>query len=234
MREDEHNAFRKWGDFLNHLEMGNTPTLNRFAARYKLSRKFRGIDANLAASTLRGYSNIFHVFLAHSAFDALVKGAIELKERKEKAMFVDIGIDKNNYPMFDDDLADEIRKIKGLAEVLIEYADNEKRIVRLKEFFRVPYSEKEYSNQKVIKARNEISEERNLLVVASAIRNVVAHGQLSATGANAVTMKNAATFEKLAKFVELKTFELFQNYVDALLNKYASAKQLNSDPSALG
>ena len=223
MREEEHDAFRKWGEFLNKLEIGNTPTLNRFAARYKLSRKFRGIDANLAASTLRGYSNIFHVFLAHSAFDALVKGATELRERNAKALFVDVGFDKNNYPMFDDKLADEVRNIKGLAEVLIEYADNEKRIVRLKEFFDVPYTKEECSNEKIAKARNEISEERNLLVVASAIRNVVAHGQLSATGANAVTMKNAATFEKLSKFVELKTFELFQRFVDELWEKYVSA-----------
>lgn len=222
MSEDEHDAFRKWGDFLNHLSMGNTPTLNRFAARYKLSRKFRGIDANLAVGTLRGYSNIFHVFLAHSAFDALVKGANDLRDRAVDPMSVEIYFDKHNYPMFDDDLASEIRKIKGLADVLIEYADNNTRVIRLKEFFQVPYTDAETSNSKLMEAKKSISGERNLLVVASAIRNVVAHGQLSATGANAVTKKNAATFEKLSKFVEQKTFELFQNYVDALWKKYVS------------
>lgn len=110
MVQDEKSPFARWTEFLQKTESSNTPTLNRFAARYQLSTKFKGIDANLSAKTLDGYSRIFHVFLAHSAFDALVKGIKELFERKVNPMSVDLTVDKHNYPMIDDQLAHSIRK----------------------------------------------------------------------------------------------------------------------------
>ena len=224
MKTEEHDAFRKWSKFLKATQTKNTPTINRFQARYQFSRKYKGIDADLKEETLNGYSKIFHVFLAHSAFDALIKGTDELAKRDESPLVVDLKMDKNNHLMINDEIAYELRKVKGMGEILTAYADNETRIARLKAFYNIEYTNTEMQNLKLMKARETVKNSNNLLVVASAIRNLVAHGQLSATGANAVTNKNARAIENLAKFVEFKTIELFSQYVDALLEKYVSAK----------
>ncbi len=224
MNKEEHDVFRKWSKFLKESKIENTPTINRFQARYQFSRKYKGINADLKEDTLNGYSKIFHVFLAHSAFDALVKGADELAKREKSPIVVDLKMDKNNHLMIDDEIANELRKVIGMGEILTAYADNEIRIARLKAFYNIEYTEDELQNVKLMKARDTVENSNNLLVVASAIRNLVAHGQLSATGANAVTKKNAKAIENLAKFVEFKTIELFGKYVDLLLEKYVSAK----------
>ena len=224
MKDVEHDAFKKWTNFLKTTKTKNTPTINRFQARYLFSRKYKGIYADLKDATLNGYSKIFHVFLAHSAFDALVKGANELATREDSPMFVDVKMDKNNHLMIDDDIANELRKIKGMGEILTNYADNESRIAKLKAFFNIDYTESDLENTKLMKAIATVKDSNNLLVVASAVRNLVAHGQLSATGANAVTKKNARAIENLAKFVEFKTIELFVQYVDALHVKYVLTK----------
>lgn len=224
MKTEEHDAFRKWSKFLKATQTKNTPTINRFQARYQFSRKYKGIDADLKEETLNGYSKIFHVFLAHSAFDALIKGTDELAKRDESPLVVDLKMDKNNHLMINDEIANELRKVKGMGEILTAYADNETRIARLKAFYNIEYTNTEMQNLKLMKARETVKNSNNLLVVASAIRNLVAHGQLSATGANAVPKKNARAIENLAKFVEFKTIELFGQYVDALFKKYVSAK----------
>ena len=224
MNKDEHDTFRKWSKFLKATETNNTPTINRFIARYQFSRKYRGIDADLKEETLNGYSKIFHVFLAHSAFDALIKGVDELAKREEFQIVVDIKMNKNNHLMIDDEIAIELRKVKGMGQILTAYADNHIRIARLKAFYNIDYTESELQNVDLMKARDSVKNSNNLLVVASAIRNLVAHGQLSATGANVIKKKNAKAIENLAKFVEFKTIELFKLYVDALLAKYVSAK----------
>lgn len=220
MHKYEHDAFKNWGRFLREKEISNTPTLNRFVARYKLSRKYIGIDANIGEKTLRGYSKIFHVFLAHSAFDSLNHGVAELASREDSPMSVDIQFDLHNYPMIDDALAKDIRKIKNMDAILLEYADNEKRVVRLKTFFGHDFTDAELAMPKLVKAKNEITVPNNLLVVASAMRNVVAHGNLSATGASAINKKNCETIQRLATLVEDETFKLFGRYVDALWRKY--------------
>lgn len=220
MHKHEHDAFKNWGRFLREKKISNTPTLNRFVARYKLSRKYRGIDASIGEKTLRGYSKIFHVFLAHSAFDSLNHGVAELASREDSPMSVDIQIDLHNYPMIDDVLAKDIRKIKNMDVILLEYADNEKRIARLKAFFEHDFTEAELAMPKLVKAKNEITVPNNLLVVASAMRNVVAHGNLSATGASAISKKNSETIERLATHVEDETFKLFGKYVAELWRKY--------------
>lgn len=224
MNKDEHDTFRKWSKFLKASETNNTPTINRFIARYQFSRKYRGIDADLKEETLNGYSKIFHVFLAHSAFDALIKGVDELAKREEFPIVVDIKMNKNNHLMIDDEIAIELRKVKGMGQILTAYADNHIRIARLKAFYNIDYTESELQNVDLMKARDSVKNSNNLLVVASAIRNLVAHGQLSATGANVIKKKNAKAIENLAKFVEFKTIELFKLYVDALIAKYVSAK----------
>ena len=224
MKKEEHDAFRKWSKFLQETNTKKTPTINRFQARYQFSRKYKGIDADLKDKTLNGYSKIFHVFLAHSAFDALIKGADELAQRKESPIFVDVKMNRHNHLMIDDDIANDLRKVKGMGQILTEYADNDTRVARLKAFYDIDYTESELLNPRLMNARNSVKNSNNLLVVASAVRNLVAHGQLSATGANAVTKKNAKAIENLAAFVELKTFELFVQYVDALLAKYVLTK----------
>ena len=233
MTQDEKSPFVRWTAFLQKTKSSNTPTLNRFAARYHLSKKFKGIDANLKAKTLDGYSRIFHVFLAHSAFDALVKGIKELSEREVDPMSVDLTVDKHKYPMIDDQLADSIRKIKGLSDVLLEYADDDIRLVRLKAFFNLPLSQEELENPKIVSIHNKMSLPDNLLVVASAIRNVVAHGQLSAYGAKAVSVKNGRTLDQLAKLVEKCSLEIFSSYVDLLDIKYGHMRYESSSTADL-
>lgn len=224
MRVEEHDAFRKWSSFLKETNTSNTPTINRFQARYQFSRKYKCIDANLKDDTLNGYSKIFHVFLAHSAFDALIKGADELAMREDSPLIVDVKMDKHNHLMIDDEIANELRKVKGMGEILTDYADNDTRVAKLKAFYNIEYTQIELKNTRLLKARDSVRDSNNLLVVASAVRNLVAHGQLSATGANAVTKKNARAIENLAKFVEFKTIELFVQYVDALHVKYVLTK----------
>ena len=220
MTQDEKSPFARWTEFLQKTNSSNTPTLNRFAARYQLSKKFKGIDANLKAKTLDGYSRIFHVFLAYSAFETLLKGIEELSKREVDPISVEVDIDKHNYPMIDDQIAASIRKIKGLSDVLLEYADNDKRVVRLKAFFSLPLSQKELDSPNFLRLQKELTFPNNLLVVASSIRNVVSHGQLSANGANAVTVKNGRTLEQLANLVEKCSLEIFSSYVNLLDLKY--------------
>jgi len=220
MTQNEKSPFARWTEFLQKTNSSNTPTLNRFAARYQLSKKFKGIDANLKAKTLDGYSRIFHVFLAYSAFETLLKGIEELSKREVDPMSVELDIDKHNYPMIDDQIADSIRKIKGLSDVLLEYADNDIRVFRLKAFFSLPLNKKELAKPNFLRFKKELTLPNNLLVIASSIRNVVSHGQLSANGANAVTVRNGRTLEQLANLVEKCSLEIFNAYVDLLDIKY--------------
>jgi hypothetical protein len=220
MVQDEKSPFARWTEFLQKTESSNTPTLNRFAARYQLSTKFKGIDAKLKAKTLDGYSRIFHVFLAYSAFETLITGIEELSKREVHPMSVELAIDKHNYPMINDQLADSIKKIKGLSDVLLEYADKDIRVVRLKAFFSLPLSQKELDSPNFLRLQKELTLPNNLLVIASSIRNVVAHGQLSANGANAVTVRNGRSLELLAQFVEKSSLDIFSAYVNLLDIKY--------------
>jgi hypothetical protein len=223
MRKHEKEILEKWQIFVKASKTKRTTLMDRFLARYHFSRKFKGIEADVKFSILRGYSKTFHVFLAYAAFETLVMAIDQLAKRPGGPISVDFKISINSYEMFDDGIALALSNIKGLPKLLIEHAGNSQKLVQIKEFFDVQYTERELSSDKIAKLRLDLTESNNLLVIARAIHDMVSKGQLSPNGANAVSTKDGKALERLAKHVESHCQEIFAHYVAMIHDKYLSA-----------
>lgn len=198
-------VFKRWSDFLREQNISDTPTTNRFIARYKLATKFIGIDAvDISIRTLQGYSALMNVFLSYTAFETLIEGISENQSRKEDDLAVDIFVEKYAHPMDDDDLEKRIRANGKLLQMLINYADvphgRPLQMERLMSFY---------------------LGDGGLHAIARQIRHLVAHGHLSAHGADATTLKKITALNDLAALVRLETYKLFETYVSLLENKYS-------------
>ncbi len=146
-----YKQFRALTNLRFHSE--NKKLLMRFVYRYRLAKCFSGIIADGIGRTLNGYNAIFKVFLAYTAYEQLLKGAYGLR------VYGLLKISENR--IFDEKIAEKIRMNTQLIEYLIEYSTDSLLISQLNSF-------RKNSN-------NDIT------CVAYAIRNVFAHGQLTAT-----------------------------------------------------
>jgi hypothetical protein len=209
---------KRWSDFLRTREIENTPTTNRFIARLNLSRRFKGINADgFSEATLRGYSAMLSVFLAYSAFESLANSIKENEYLASTQLDVEFEISKHRHVFSNVKLENELRKNTELLEMLFEYADvdasrgNTQRIERLMLFYM---------------GRSDLN------LIASAIRNVVAHGQLTASGGKVMTKRNAEVLFGLARLIEKECEKQFAKYVGLLEKKYPKLKKTDLSVSA--
>ena len=199
-------VIKRWSRFIRTRKITNIPTTNRFTARLKLSKRFKGIDAEgFTPQTLRGYSAMMSVFLAFSAFEGLINSIEENEYLPSTKLTVEFTVNKHSHEFSDVKLENELRKNTNLLEMLFEYVEvdanrgNTKRIERLILFY---------------------MGKSDLNVIASSIRNVVAHGQLTVSGGKVMTKRNADVLFQLARVIEKETTTQFGKYVELLEKKY--------------
>ena len=146
-----YKQFKAITDLYKHSE--NKLLFGRFVYRYRLARSFDGIIADGIGRTLTGYNAILKVFLAYTAYEQLLKGASGLHVYQ-------LGSIKTNR-VVDLELASRLRMNKKLIDSLINYSTDSKLVGELVAF------------------RKEASDD--ITCVAYAIRNIFAHGDLTAT-----------------------------------------------------
>jgi hypothetical protein len=188
-------ASKKWGSF-HRTHTGTTKnkdfaTINRFIARYRLARSFQGLHLDdYSKKIINGYNGIFHVYLAFSAFECLLNGI--------KLTGVEMNWDKteHNHKFTDAMLANKIRLNTQLLRLLVENLDAKKLI------------------NKVIDFQNSLSSD--VAPVVKGIRNLVAHGELSATGAVAGSQKHTNALHELATLVLDDSDKIFTGFVSKI------------------
>jgi hypothetical protein len=199
-------VMKRWTRFIKTRNITNTPTTNRFTARLNLSIRFKGINADgFTSQTLRGYSAMMSVFLSFSAFEGLINSIEENEYLPSTKLCVDYKVNKHSHVFSNVKLENELRKNTELLEMLFEYVDVDakkgitKRIERLILFY---------------------MGKSDLNVIASSIRNVVAHGQLTVSGGKVMTKRNADVLFELARLIENETTRQFAKYLEILESKY--------------
>ncbi len=139
------------------------PDVNRFNARVRLAKSFRGIDVDgYASDAVRGYNALFQVFLTHSTLEGFIKisGLSEPTKKAVKGLdslsdlMVPYGSEKIVKSFFDRD------KKGALYRFLHERVNND-----LKERLR----------------RCKSGESANVAYLSASIRHIFAHGDLSAS-----------------------------------------------------
>jgi hypothetical protein len=146
------------------------PLLNRFAFRYRLAESFEGMIAPDIGRTLEGYNVITKVFLAYTAYEAVVKAARRL------GVYSVLTHDLNT--IFDKKLAPKLRANHKLTSFLIANTHDSGLINKLNLSFS--------------------GTTEDVLCVAYALRNVFAHGDLTATSIGTETKAKRKDFTDLA------------------------------------
>lgn len=220
----EKSAFKRWTDLLQKQKISNTPTTNRFIARFRLASKFDGVKVRgYTEKTLRGYNSLLSVFFSYTAFEAFIEALAENARRKDNKLSVAFSVNKFTHALDKRELAADIWENEKLLQILLDYAEfniqrDTTQIERLMAFY-----------------LEELDGER-LHAVARQIRHLVAHGHMTAYGSEAVKKKNTQALFDLAQLIRDETYSLFEQYITKLEVKFAdeSRKQLNSVPHALG
>ncbi len=158
----------------------------RFASRYKVASAYRGIRfSGMSAASARGYSAAFGVFLAYSALEACwtAMGSIV-----QKAPGIIGG-----------ELASRLRATLGGSFPLdVELSAPLRRRVA------------------IFMGGDAVSHwlaSQNVLVMAQAVRHLVAHGVFTPSGARAVTAKAARALQDLADVVLRTSSDTFRDHV---------------------
>ena len=127
------------------------PKLNRFAARYRLAKNFRGLDVEgyANASTGEAYSSVMLAFLAYSALEQLHEATKENPKQHLHDRWADLAISPSA----------KLRRAKKILLFLQTQMDSPRLKGHLQAF---------------IDGKTD-----NSLYVASALRNAVAHGFMS-------------------------------------------------------
>ena len=204
----EKAAFKRWSDLLQQQQISNTPTTNRFIARFILASRFDGIQARgYTEKTLRGYNSLMSVFFSYTAFEAFIEALAENARRIDSKLSVTFSVSKFNHALENCELAADIWENKKLLQILLDYAEfNIKRdtsqIERLMAFYL------------------EELDGKNLHAVARQIRHLVAHGHMTAYGSESVKKKNTQALFDLGKLIREETYSLFEKYITKLEEKY--------------
>ena len=144
--------------------------LNKFSFRYRLAEDFDGIIAPNVGRTLADYNVIIKVFLAYTAYEALVKAARYLKVSSVQ----DIELNTR----FDPNLAIKIRQNEKLKSYLLAYPHEKSVAVKVKLFFNGTTSD--------------------VVCIAYALRNIFAHGELTASVVGTETIAKRKVFTEIA------------------------------------
>ena len=146
------------------------PLLNRFAFRYRLAESFEGIIAPDIGRTIEGYNVITKVFLAYTAYEAIVKAARRL--RVHSVLTHDLNT------IFDKNLASKLRGNQKLSSYLVANTYDSGLINKLNLSFS--------------------GTTEDILCVAYALRNVFSHGDLTASSIGTETKAKRKDFNDLA------------------------------------
>ena len=162
--------------------------LVRFAYRYRLAKSFAYTHAPAVGRTLAGYDAILKLFLAYTAYEQILKPAVRLH------IFPILPVDRNE--ICDENIAIALRANSKLMKFLIEYSTDSILINKLKAF-----------------AEGKTDD---VTRVAYAIRNVYAHGDLTASAIGLSTYLQQDVLWDLASFLLTYSDETFTKCVEKL------------------
>lgn len=159
----QHNTPPGWGEVDAHLGAyrpvadlglsGEPGDVNRFRSRYRLAKSFTGVQvAGFTPDTVRGYSELFRVFLVWSAFEQLLRILAESRA----------SIEKHLGPYGPQDFECAIRSVEDYRGFLTAVQ---------RELDRKPLQDQMLA---FLEGR-----ECNILIVPAAIRHIFAHGKLT-------------------------------------------------------
>jgi hypothetical protein len=139
---------------LNHHKKSAITALNRFCARYRLARSLSGISLDTySAKTTRTYTSMFSMFLAYTAYEALLPGARQLRVTGVEDIEQNVVLDSN--------LSTKLRANTKLQAFLLEHTRDPDLKRKLKGFYKGSYDD--------------------IVCVAYAVRNRFSHGGLLTT-----------------------------------------------------
>lgn len=163
--------------------------LTRFAYRYRLAEDFKGMIAPNIGRTLLGYAVITKLFLAYTAYEAAVRAARNLNIRK---------IWPHQFNVrYESQLAKKLRANTELESYLISYKELDPDLANnVKLFFDETTSD--------------------IICVAYALRNIFAHGELTATAIGTETKSKRKVFLDLSNAILDYSDEIFTLCVDKL------------------
>jgi hypothetical protein len=135
----------------NHHRKGVIKGLNRFCARYRLAHSFSGITLDTySAKTTRIYGSMFGMFLAYTAYEALLPAARQLgavlSERTEENV------------VLDEKLSKKLRANIHMRDFLLEHTRDSDLKLKLKSFYKGNF--------------------HDITCVGYAVRNTFSHGDL--------------------------------------------------------
>jgi len=162
----------------------NTGKLNRFAARFRLGRSYRGLNLEgYPESSVTAYSSVLGVFFAYSALEQLY---VAVGQPGDTILDV--------WAIYDPNLSAHLRKSSKILSFL-QTQVNDKLAERIEKF--------------------TAYRDDNLLVLAAAVRQLVAHGIMTihSGGVTPETVQNFCHI--LTSSVYLKSEECFKKYVMA-------------------
>jgi hypothetical protein len=147
------------------------PLLNRFAFRYRLAESFQGMVAPEVGRTLEGYNALTKVFLAYTAYEAIIKAARTLRVHSVNSHELNM--------VYDKDLAVRLRKNEKLKAYLESVNRNDVALTnKHKLFFDGTTSD--------------------IVCIAYSLRNIFAHGDLTASAVGTETIAKRKVFIDLA------------------------------------
>ena len=183
------SSFKQFKATVNlRLHNENKKLLARFVYRYRLAKSFTEIIAKDIGRTIKGYNAILKVFLTYTAYEQLLKGAYGLR------VFGLDSVDRNRVE--NTELAEKLRKNKQLIDFLVEYSTDSLLLGQLVAFRK--------------NANNDV------VCVAYAIRNVFAHGELTATPIGVALKTERTTLLELADFLLNYCDDIFTKCVEKL------------------
>lgn len=165
---NDYDAFVKFAK-ISHKKSA-VSMLNKFSFRYRLAEDFEGIVAPNIGRTLAGYSVITKIFLAYTAYEAVVKAARYL--RVSSVQYIELNT------RFDINLAIKIRQNDKLKYYLLAYPHDEAVANKVKLFFSGATSD--------------------IVCIAYALRNIFAHGELTASIVGTETIAKRKVFTEIA------------------------------------
>ena len=178
--------FKATVNLRSHSE--NKKLLARFVYRYRLAQSFTEIIAKDIGRTIKGYNAILKVFLTYTAYEQLLKASNGLR------VYGLDSIDRNRIA--DIELAERLRNNKQLIDFLIEYSTDSILIGQLVAFRK--------------------NKNNDIVCVAYAIRNVFAHGELTATPIGIALKTERTTLIDLADFLLNYCNDIFTKCVEKL------------------
>ncbi|AFZ54696.1 MAG: hypothetical protein Kow0091_21220 [Geminocystis sp.] len=184
-----------WKEFCYWIKMNpdaplpdgvNLSELYRFAARYRLSYSYQGINLqDYPEQSVEAYGCLLGVFLAYSAFEQLYK-AVGLTQIRGKHIVEEWAIENES-------IAEELRKSHRVIDFLHDKVDTNGLKRRIIEF--------------------KLGNNHNILILAQSIRHLVAHGVMTVHGGNVNSKTSIGFCNILKENLDNKTQYCFENYV---------------------